>query len=87
MTFTHNHKDDTVLERDGNEIVFIFTNDPFTCDSDTFRFRFTQKELLNKIGDYFDCGMNADLFDDLTLPQQDALWNALVFMEKNNIDL
>lgn len=87
MTFTHNHKDDTVIERDGNEIVFTFTNDPFTCDSDIFRFRFTQSELFDKICDYFDAGQNADLFDDLTFPQQDSLFNALLFMDKNNINL
>ena len=87
MTFTHNHKDDTVIERDGNEIVFIFTNDPFTCDSDIFRFRFTQHELFTKICDYFDAGQNADIFDDLTFPQQDSLFNALLFMDKNNINL
>ena len=87
MTFTHNHKDDTFLERDGNEIVFIFVNDPFTCDSDTFRFRFAQHELLDMLCAYFDDGSHADIFDDLTLPQQDALNNALVFLEKNNINL
>lgn len=87
MTFTHNHTDDTTLERDGNELVFTFINDPFTYDTDIFRFRFTQRELLDKLCDYFDDGSNADLFDDLTLPQQDALNNALVFLEKNQINL
>lgn len=87
MTFTHNSKDDTVLERDGNEIVFSFINDGFTYDTDTFRFRLQQHELMEKLGDYLDAGKNADIFDDLTLPQQDALWNALLFLDKNNIDL
>lgn len=87
MTFTHNNANDTVLERDGNEIVFIFTNDPFTCDSDIFRFRFAQQHLFAMLGEYFLDGKNADVFDDLTLPQQDALWNSLVFMNNNNISL
>lgn len=87
MTFTHNSKDDTVLERDGNEIVFSFINDVFTYDTDTFRFRFQQHELMEKLGDYLDAGKNADIFDDLTLSQQDALWNALVYMNNNEISL
>ena len=87
MTFTHNNANDTVLERDGSELVFTFINDAFTYDTDVFRLRFTQRELLDKLCDYFDNGSNADIFDAMTLPQQDALWNALVFMEKNNINL
>lgn len=87
MTFTHNNPNDTTLERDGNEIVFSFVNDKFTYDTDTFTFRFSQQDLFDMLADYFDKGENEDIFDALTLPQQDALWNALVFLNNNNINL
>lgn len=82
MTFTHNHKDDTILERDGNEIDFTFFGNTFTYDdenTDRVTFRMSQDDLFQKLGEYFDSGYkdNADIFDDLTLPAQDALWNAL----------
>jgi len=87
MTFTHNNVNDTTLERDGNYIVFTFVNDGFTYDTDTFDFSYSQDELLEMLGDYFDHKENADLFDDLTLPQQDALWNALLYLDKNHLEV
>ena len=73
MTFTHNHKDDTILERDGNEIDFTFFGNTFTYDdesTDRMTFRMSQEDLLWKLGQYFDSGCKdyAEIFDDLTLP-------------------
>ena len=87
MTFTHNHKNDTIIERDGKEIVFIFVNDGFTYDTDSFRFPFAQGHLFHMLADYFIDRKNADVFGDLTIPQQDALWTALVYMNNNEINL
>lgn len=90
MTFTHNHKDDTILERDGADIDFTFFGNTFTYDdenTDRMSFRMTQDELLKKLEDYFEAGQNADIFDNLTIPAQDALWNALVLMERKKIML
>lgn len=89
MTFTHNHKDDTILERDGNEIDFTFFGNTFTYDdesTDRMTFRMPQEDLLWKLGQYFDSGCKdyAEIFDDLTLPAQDALWNALVTLNNRN---
>lgn len=87
MTFTHNHKDDTILERDGKDIDFTFFGDTFTYDeesTDRMTFRMSQEDLLEALGEYFDSGNkeHAEIFDNLTLPAQDALWNALVTLEK-----
>ena len=87
MTFTHNHKDDTILERDGKDICFTFFGNTFTYDdesTDRMTFRMSQEELLTALDEYFGSGNkgHADIFDDLTLPAQDALWNALVALEK-----
>ena len=90
MTFTHNNVNDTVIERDGNEIDFTFYGDTFTYDDpDQLTFRMGQDELFEKLGEYFDSGnkSNSDIFDDLTLPAQDALWNALVWLNQNNVSL
>lgn len=92
MTFTHNHKDDTILERDGRDIDFTFFGDTFTYDdesTDRMTFRMSQEDLLEALEAYFTSGNkdHADLFDDLTLPAQDALWNALVTLEKKHLYL
>lgn len=90
MTFTHNHKDDTILERDGNTLVFSFIGDMFTMEeNDRMEFNQTQEDLLWMLGEYFDSGnkAHADLFDQLTLPGQDALWNALVTLNNKHIYL
>lgn len=89
MTFTHNSKDDTILERDGNDIDFTFFGNTFTYDdenTDRMTFRMSQDELFEQLGEYFDSGYetNADLFDDLTMPAQDALWNALFWLNEHN---
>lgn len=88
MTFTHNQKDDTILERDGDDIDFTFFGNTFTFDdesTDRKTFRMPQKELFVKLGAYIESGYkdNADLFEDLTLPAQDALWNALVQLDRD----
>ena len=92
MTFTHNHKEDTILERDGSDIDFTFFGNTFTYDdenTDRKSFRIPQDDLFWKLGEYFDSGYkdNADLFDDLTLPAQDALWNALYYLNEHGITL
>jgi hypothetical protein len=92
MTFTHNHKDDTILERDGRDIDFTFFSDTFTYDdesTDRMSFSISQDDLFCMLGEYFDsgCKIHADLFDDLTLPAQDALWNALLYLNQHNITL
>lgn len=90
MVFTHNQPNDTILERDGADIDFTFFGSTFTYDdenTDRMTFRMTQEDLLQKLEDYFDAGQNADIFDNLTLPAQDALWNALVWMERKKIML
>ena len=89
MTFTHNNKDDTILERDGDSIDFTFFGDTFTFSdesTDRMSFRMPQSELFWKLGRYFDSGNKeyAEIFDDLTLPAQDALWNALVTLDKKH---
>lgn len=87
MTFSHNNKDDTILERDGDSIDFTFFGNTFTCDdesTDRMTFRMPQEEILSKLADYFDHGAHADIFDNLTLPAQDALWNALVTLERHH---
>lgn len=87
-TFTHNHKDDTLLERDGNTIRFTFWSDTFTYeDPDTMEFSVSQDELFRMLADYFEAGQHADLFDQLTLPGQDALWNALLWMDQRHVQL
>ncbi len=90
MTFTHNHRCDTILERDGADIDFTFFGNTFTYDdenTDRMTFRMTQDELLKKLEDYFEAGQNGDIFDYLTIPAQDALWNALVWMAERNISI
>lgn len=92
MTFTHNHKNDTILERDGNDLDFTFFGNTFTYDdenTDRITFRMPQDELFWMLGAYFDSGYkeNADIFDDLTIPAQDALWNALLYLNEHNIKL
>jgi len=88
MTFTHNSKDDTIIERDGNTILFTFYGNMFLLEEqDHMEFKQTQAELLQMLSDYFNAGQNADLFDQLTMPGQDALWNALLFLDKNGISL
>ena len=87
-TFTHNNPNDTYLERDGNTITFVFIGDMFTMEeNDRMEFRMTQEELFRKLTDYFEAGQNADLFDELTCPGQDALWNALLWMHERHIAL
>ena len=87
-TFTHNHKDDTLLERDGNTIRFTFWSDTFTYeDPDTMELSVSQDELFRMLADYFEAGRHADLFDQLTLPGQDALWNALLWMDQRHVQL
>lgn len=84
MTFTHNNKDDTILERNGSTIEFTFIGNPFTYEEqDHIEFNCTQEELLFKLERYFNHHENADIFDDLTIHGQDALWNALVTLEKH----
>ena len=92
MTFTHNHKDDTILERDGKDIDFTFYGCTFTYDdenTDRMSFRMSQDDLFWMLGEYFDSGNkeHADIFDNLTIPAQDALWNALFYLNQNNITL
>ena len=86
-TFTHDHKDDTTLERDGNTITMTFVNDPFTMDTDVIDFKYPQDELFDMICDYFDAGQHADIFDELTLNQQDALFNALYWLNERNLEV
>ena len=86
-TFTHNNPNDTTLERDGGVITMTFVNDPFTMDSDVLDFRMTQAELFEKLTAYFEAGQNQDIFDELTIPQQDALWNALLWLDQRNLEV
>ena len=88
MTFSHNSKDDTILERDGNDLDFTFWSDTFTYeDPDTMTFHVAQADLFKMMEEFFDTGDHADLFEGLSLPAQDALWNALLFLDKNGIVL
>ena len=88
MTFSHNNKNDTILERDGNDIDFTFYSDTFTFeDPDTMSFRMTQDELFEMMSEYFDAGQYADTFEYLSLPAIDALWNVLLYMHQRNIQL
>ena len=90
IKFTHNHPHDTTLERDGNTLVFSFIVDMFTMEEqDHIEFSIPQDELFQMLGEYFDSGnkAHAEIFDQLTLPGQDALWNVLLHMNKNNITL
>ena len=85
MTFSHNSKDDTILERDGRDIDFTFFGDTFTYEApDHMTFNMSQEDLFWKLGRYFDSGCKdyAEIFDNLTLPAQDALWNALVTLNR-----
>ena len=86
-TFTHNFKDDTTLERDGDNIIFTFVNDGFTYMSDVYDFHYTQDELFEMLGEYFDEGKHKDVFDWLTLPAMDALWNALLWLNQRNLEV
>ena len=87
-TFTLNHRDDTILERDGDTIRFTFYPDTFTYEApDTMEFNVSQDKLLHMILDYCDAGQHADLFDQLTIPGQDALLNALIWMRDRNVTL
>lgn len=83
-TFTHNNVNDTTLERDGNTITLYFVNDPFTMETEIHEFPYEQDELFEKLGDYFDHCLYTDIFDELTMPAQDALWNALLWLNQNN---
>ena len=88
MTFTHNHKDDTIMERDGDTIQFSFYGNMFLLEEhDHMDFKCTQEELFQMLSDYFDAGQHADLFDQLTLPGQDALWNALLWLRDRKVTL
>jgi len=87
MTFTHNNKDDTILERDGDAIEFTFFDNTFTYeDPDHMEFRMPQNLILWTLGRYFDSKGKeyAEVFDYLSLPAQDALWNALVTLERKH---
>ena len=86
-TFSHNNKNDTTLEKDGYTITMTFVNDPFAMDTDIIEFDMNQAELFDKLTAYFDIGAFADDFDRLTLPQQDALWNALLWLDQRNLEV
>jgi len=90
MTFTHNNRHDTTLERDGDTIIFSFIGNMFTMEeNDHMEFNVPQDDLFRMLGEYFDSGnkANAEIFDQLTLPGQDALWNALYRLNERNITL
>ena len=87
-TFTHNNKDDTILDRDGDRVLFTFIGNTFTMEEqDHMEFSVPQDDLFEMLGDYFDAGKHADIFDELTIPGQDALWDALFWMNERNIKL
>lgn len=88
LTFSHNHKDDTYLERDGDTIRYAFIGNVFIPEeNDQMDFQMTQDELFIKLGEYFDNNMHTEIFDNLTIPAQDALWNALYRMNEQNVKL
>ena len=90
MTFSHNNPNDTTIERDGNTLEFSFIGNMFTMEeNDRIEFTIPQDDLFWMLGEYFDSGNNehAEIFDELTLPGQDALWNALLYLNQNNITL
>ena len=85
MTFTHNNKDDTTLIGFDDHIRFIFEGDNGEIETEVFNMK--QDELFWKLGNYFDCKEEFEQVDDLTLPAQDALWNALLWLNQNNCEL
>ena len=88
ITFTHNNPNDTFLEKDGDTIHYAFYGNMFTLEEqDRMDFQMSQDQLFVMLGEYFDEGKHADLFDNLTLPGQDALWNALYRLNDQNIKL
>jgi len=88
MTFTHNKRHDTTLERDGDTLIFSFIGNMFTMEeNDHMEFKIPQDELFWMLAGYFDAGAHADLFEQLTLNGVDALWNALFWLNERNITL
>ena len=85
MVFTHNNKNDTQLEVIDGNVRFVFVGDNGEVETEVFEME--QDELFWKLGRFFDLDEAFDQVDDLTLPAQDALWNALLWLNQNNCEL
>ena len=84
-TFTHDNPNDTLLFRDeSGNIVLTFD---LSGDVERHTFGNNQDELFDMMCDYFDEGKHTDIFDELTLNAQDALWNALYWLNERNVEV
>ena len=85
MTFTHYSVNDTTLNRIDGGYRFTFTR--VNGKVETADYRGSIDTLFRKINDYFELGKHADVFDNLSIPAQDALYNVLWAMAQNNMEV
>lgn len=84
MTFTHNNVNDTTLDRYGTCWRFTFTDSDHTVD--VLDYMGPCKQLFTDINDFMERGENAEIFEQLSIPAQDALYNALWAMAQDGIE-
>ena len=84
MTFTHNNVNDTTLNRVSGGWRFTFTDSDHTVD--VLDYMGDCKELFTKVNNFFERGEDAEVFEQLSIPAQDALYNALWAMAQDGIE-
>ena len=85
--FSHNHKNDTMLFTANDGVIcLLFTQDDGENELHMFD-NVSQEMLFELLGEYFETGKYANMFDDLTIPAQDALWNALFRLDERHLEV
>ena len=75
--FTHNLPDDTVIKVQCNRVEATFTNEDGT---ETIKYNGSPRDFFFVAEDYFETGHDACKYEDLSLPAQDAIFNALYYI-------
>ena len=85
--YSYSNKNDTVLERDGDSILFTFYPDAFTYDDPyVLDFRMAQNDLLERVRLYMSGASDAEL-EDLSVPALTALWSALEWLNLRDLEV
>ena len=86
INYTENHKDFTVnLRKVETGLLFSLENNVKTVDK--MLFRYGQNALFEMICEYFDSGLYADIFEQLTVYGINGLFEILFYMNEKNITL
>lgn len=85
IVYTHRKHNDTALFRDENGNICLYYNDDGVIESYTFGL--FQEELFEMLGEYYDDEKHQDIFDELTIHAQDALWNGLYWLNERNLEV